>query len=86
MPLTDITVMEKTPVTLKCETKKPAEVEWLKNGKQIKGTYKMYKTIQKGVVQMLVFSDTLPHDTGEYTAKIGNFSTTGKLTVMGRMQ
>ena len=85
VPLKDVTVPEEESVTLECELSKPDQkVKWLKNGKEIKPDKKRGVLPKvEGTKHTLTIPKTLKDDTAEYTVKIGDEETKGKLTVEG---
>ena len=85
VPLKDVTVPEEESVTLECELSKPDQkVKWLKNGKEIKPDRKRGVLPKvEGTKHTLTIPKTLKDDTAEYTVKIGDEETKGKLTVEG---
>ena len=86
-PLTDVTIPEEESVTLECELSKPDQkVKWFKNGKEIKPDRKRGISPPKveGTKHRLTIPKTLKDDTAEYTVKIGDEETKGKLTVEGK--
>ncbi len=85
VPLEDITCMEEESITFTCELSKPVtKVEWVKDGKLLKPDQKR-NIIPKhdGAKCSLTIPKTLGDDTAEYTCRIGDVQTTGKLTVQG---
>ena len=85
VPLKDVTVPEEESVILECELSKPDQkVKWLKNGKEIKPDKKRGVLPKvEGTKHTLTIPKTLKDDTAEYTVKIGDEETKGKLTVEG---
>ena len=85
VPLKDVTVPEEESVTLECELSKPDQkVKWFKNGKEIKPDRKRGISPKvEGTKHTLTIPKTLKDDTAEYTVKIGDEETKGKLTVEG---
>ncbi len=82
VPLKDQVVTEKDSVTLECEVSKPDQkVVFLKNGKPIKLDNKRIKQVSEGTVHKLIIDESVLDDTAEYTAKLGDQTTKGKLTV-----
>ncbi len=84
-PLKDQTVPEEQSVTLECELSKPDQkVQWLKNGKEIKPDRKrgILPKIE-GTKHSLTIPKALLDDTAEYTVKLKDQETKGKLTVEG---
>ena len=86
VPLKDVTVPEEESVILECELSKPDQkVKWLKNGKEIKPDKKRGISPKvEGTKHTLTLPKTLKDDTAEYTVKIGDEETKGKLTVEGK--
>ena len=82
-PLSDFTIPEGGNVTFKCVTSKPEKVQWFKNGKKITKPDKRIKIKDDGVEHTLTIEKSVLDDGAEYSAKIGNQSTVGKLTVEG---
>ncbi len=87
-PLKDQTVPEEQSVTLECELSKPDQkVQWLKNGKEIKPDRKRGILPKvEGTKHILTIPKALLDDTAEYTVKLKDQETKGKLTVEGRLQ
>ena len=84
-PLYDITIPENEDVVFKCETTKPDKVQWLKNGKKITKPSKRISIIDEGIAHSLAIEKAQKEDEADYTAKIGDESTTGKLTVTSKI-
>ncbi len=86
VPLTDVTVKEEETVTLQCELSKPNQkVKWFKNGKEIKPDKKRgIEPKVDGVKHILNIPKSLVDDTAEYTVKIADQETKGKVTVEGK--
>ncbi len=84
-PLKDQTVPEEQSVTLECELSKPDQkVQWLKNGKEIKPDRKRGILPKvEGTKHILTIPKALLDDTAEYTVKLKDQETKGKLTVEG---
>ena len=82
-PLSDFTIPEEENVTFKCVTSKPEKVQWFKNGKKITKTDKRIKIEDDGTDHTLTIDKCVLDDGAEYSAKIGDQSTVGKLTVEG---
>ena len=82
-PLTDITIPEGDTATFTCVTSKPEKVQWFKNGKKITKPSKRIQLRDDGPEHTLVIDKSELDDGAEYTAKIGDESTTGKLIVEG---
>ncbi len=83
VPLQDKECFVEEEVTLTCEMNKPDQkVQWLKNGKVIKAD-KRTKITVKGTVHTLTYPKSALDDTAEYTVKLGDLTTSGKLTVKG---
>ena len=57
-------------------------MEWLKNGKKMKPSDRI-KPSEEGTEHTLVIDKAVLDDGAEYTAKIGEATTKGKLTVTG---
>ena len=86
VPLKDTESQVDDEVTLTCETSKPNQkVTWYKNGKPIKPDKKT-KITSEGMVQSLTLPKSTKDDTAEYTVKLGDIETKGKLTVKGVFQ
>ena len=85
-PLKDVTVSEEESVTLECELSKPDQkVKWFKDGKEIKPDRKRGISPKvEGTKHTLTIPKTLKDDTAEYTVKMGDEETKGKLTVEGK--
>ena len=85
VPLKDVTVPEEESVTLECELSKPDQkVKWFKNGKEMKPDRKRGISPKvEGTKHTLTIPKTLKDDTAEYSVKIGEEETKGKLTVEG---
>ena len=84
-PLYDITIPEGDNATFTCVTSKPEKVQWFKNGKKITKPSKRIQLREDGPEHTLVIDKSELDDGAEYTAKIGDESTTGKLTVEGNL-
>ena len=84
-PLYDITIPEGDNATFTCVTSKPEKVQWFKNGKKITKPSKRIQLRDDGPEHTLVIDKSELDDGAEYTAKIGDESTTGKLTVEGKL-
>ena len=82
-PLYDITIPEGDNVEFKCVTSKPEKIQWFKNGKKITKPSKRIQLRDDGNEHTLKIDKAELDDGAEYTAKIGDESTTGKLTVEG---
>ena len=82
-PLSDFTIPEGDNVTFKCVTSKPEKVQWFKNGKKITKPDKRIQMKDDGVEHTLTIDKSLLDDGAEYSAKIADQSTAGKLTVEG---
>ncbi len=84
-PLKDQTVPEEQSVTLECELSKPDQkVQWLKNGKELKPDRKRGVLPKvEGTKHILTIAKALLEDTSEYTVKLKDQTTKGKLTVEG---
>ena len=82
-PLSDFTIPEGDNVTFKCVTSKPEKVQWFKNGKKITKPDKRIKIKDDGAEHTLAIEKSVLDDGAEYSAKIGDQSTVGKLTVEG---
>ena len=78
------TVMEKEPVTFQCEMSKSNQpVQWLRDGKPIRHGAK-YKISSEGPVYSLSIPKPSADDSGEYTVKIADVSSSAKLVVKGK--
>ena len=82
-PLSDFTIPEGDNVTFKCVTSKPEKVQWFKNGKKITKPDKRIQLKDDGAQHTLTIEKSVLDDGAEYSAKIGDQSTVGKLTVEG---
>ena len=82
-PLSDFTIPEGDSVTFKCVTSKPEKVQWFKNGKKITKPDKRIQIKDDGAQHTLTIEKSVLDDGAEYSAKIGDQSTAGKLTVEG---
>ena len=83
VPLQDKECEVDDEVTLTCELSKlDQKVKWMKNGKLIKPDKKTKITVDGKVHKMTIPKSALD-DTAEYTVKLGDDSTSGKLTVKG---
>ena len=82
-PLSDFTIPEGDNVTFKCVTSKPEKVQWFKNGKKITKPDKRIQLKDDGAQHTLTIEKSVLDDGAEYSAKIGDQSTAGKLTVKG---
>ena len=85
IPLKDTEVKVDKSVTLSCELSKPNQkVKWFKNGKEIKPDKKRGITIAvDGTKHTLTIPKSVAEDSAEYTVKLGDQQTMGKLTVTG---
>ena len=84
-PLSDFTIPEGDNVTFKCVTSKPEKVQWFKNGKKITKPDKRIRMKDDGAEHTLTIEKSVLDDGAEYSAKIGDQSTVGKLTVEGTL-
>ena len=84
-PLSDFTIPEGDNVTFKCATSKPDKVQWFKNGKKITKPDKRIQMKDDGAGHTLTIEKSVLDDGAEYSAKIGDQSTVGKLTVEGTL-
>jgi len=83
VPLQDTVVEVDDEVTMSCELSKPDQkVKWLKNGKPMKPD-KRIKITADGKAHKMTLPKSMVDDTAEYTVKLGEESTSGKLTVKG---
>ncbi len=83
MPLQDTVAEVDDEVTMSCEVSKPNQkVKWLKNGKPIRPDKRVKITVEGNVHKMTLPKSVLD-DTAEYTVKLGEETTSGKLTVNG---
>ena len=83
-PLSDFTIPEGDSVTFKCVTSKPEKVQWFKNGKKITKPDKRIQLKDDGAQHTLTIDKSVLDDGAEYSAKIGDQSTVGKLIVEGK--
>ena len=82
--LQDQQCLEGETATLTCEVTKPgAKVKWFKNGKEIKPDGKKYEVVVDDTVHKLIIHDVTPEDQTEYSAKLGDETTTCNLIVDG---
>ena len=82
-PLKDQKVTEKEPVIFTCELSKSNQpVQWLKDGKPIRHGVK-YKISCDGATYSLSIPKPVVEDSADYTIKLGDVSSTGKLVVNG---
>ena len=81
----DITIPEGDNATFTCVTSKPEKVQWFKNGKKITKPSKRIQLHDDGPEHKLTIDKSELDDGAEYMAKIGDESTTGKLTVEGNL-
>ena len=85
VPLKDITVTEHEEVTMQCSISKPdRELTWFKDGEEIAPIDARIKIMVDGCDHKIVLHDAQLDDDAEYTVKIGDQSTTGRLHVEGR--
>ncbi len=86
MPLKDVTVKEEETVTLQCELSKPNQkVKWFKNGKELKPDKKRgIEPKVDGMKHTLTIPKSILDDTAEYSVRIGDQETKGKVTVEGK--
>lgn len=83
VPLEDTVTEIDEEVTMSCEVSKPDQkVQWMKNGKVVRPDKKT-KITSDGKVHKLTIPKSEMTDAAEYTAKIGDQKTSGKLTVKG---
>ena len=82
-PLSDFTIPEGDKVTFNCVTSKPEKVQWFKNGKKITKPDKRIQLKDDGAQHTLTIEKSVLDDGAEYSAKIGDQGTVGKLTVEG---
>lgn len=83
VPLRDTVTMVAEEASMSCEVSKPNQkVQWLKNGKPIKPD-KNTKVEVDGKVHKLTIPKSDLGDQAEYTVKLGDEVTTGKLSVSG---
>ena len=83
VPLQDTVVEVDDEVSMSCELSKPGQkVKWLKNGKPIRPDKRIKITVD-GNVHKMTFPKSVLDDTAEYTVKLGEETTSGKLTVKG---
>ncbi len=83
VPLQDAECEVDDEVTLMCETSKPDQkVKWLKNGKPMKPDKRIKITVE-GNVHKMTLPKSVVDDIAEYTVKLGEETTSGKLTVKG---
>ncbi len=83
VPLQDKECEVDNEVTLTCELSKPNQkVKWLKDGKVIRPDKKT-KITADGKVHTLTIPKSALDDMAEYTVKLGDDTTSGKLTVKG---
>ena len=83
MPLQDTVVEVDEEVTMSCEVSKPDQkVKWLKNGKPIRPDKRIKITVE-GKTHKMTLPKSVLDDTAEYTVKLGEETTSGKLTVKG---
>ena len=86
VPLKDTESEVDQEVTLTCElSKSDQKVKWYKNGKVIRPDKKT-KITADGKVHSLTLPKSALDDTAEYTVKLGDLSTKGKLTVKGKFE
>ena len=88
LPLKDASLIENTGVTLTCEVAKPGQkVRWFKNGKPLKTDAKKgIKISSKDNSHTLSIAKCSKEDAGEYTAQVGDETTTGNLFVDGKLK
>lgn len=71
-------------VTMSCEVSKPDQkVQWLKDGKPIRPDRKT-KMTSDGKVHRLSITKSDFDDAADYTAKVGDETTTGKLKMVDK--
>ncbi len=85
VPLKDVTVTVEESVILECELSKPNQnVKWFKNGTEIKPDKKRgIEPKMDKTKHTLTIPKSVVEDSAEYTVKLGNLETKGKLTVQG---
>ena len=85
IPLQDQTVTENESVAMTCQLSKPdRKVVWTKDGTDISQD-DHYSIEMAGVEHTLRIPQSVVEDSAEFTAKIGDQSTSGTLTVEGRL-
>ncbi len=83
VPLRDTVTMVADEAVMSCEVSKPGQkVQWLKDGKPIKMD-KNTKVEVDGKVHKLTIPKSELGDQAEYTVKLGDQTTTGRLEVSG---
>lgn len=84
IPLQDKQCKEQEEVFLECEISKPdRKLQWFKDGQELLPVDARFEIQVEGCSHKLVFHETMVEDTGEYTVKIGDQTSTAKLDVEG---
>ena len=82
--LEDQSVLEEEEAVLEVEvTTKDCVVEWLRNGKPLP-KHERFRVEKDGLKRRLIIQKCNLDDTAEFTCKLGDETTTGKLTVNGK--
>lgn len=80
-PLEDQTVEEEATATLECEvSRENAEVQWFRDGQEIRKT-KKYEMVVDGRKRALLIHDCTPDDSRSYTCDAKDFKTSCFLSV-----
>ena len=83
-PLTEQAVLEEQPVTFVCKTSKPTkDVMWYKDDQEIDDDDDDYITSYEDVTFTLTIPVSSVEDSGEFTVKIGDETSSAKLVVNG---
>ena len=84
-PLKDTNTPEGPTITFECEVSKlGVSVTWFRNGKKILKSDKRASLSSDGTKHFLTIKECILSDTAEYSAKIPEDETVGKLTVTGQ--
>ena len=81
--LSDFKIPEGDNVTFKCVTSKPVKIQWFTDDKMVTKLDKRIQLKDDGIEHTLTIEKSELDDDDEYSAKIGDQSTAGKLTVEG---
>ena len=83
-PLIDQVVFEEQPVSFVCKTTKPTDdVIWYKDDKEISEDDESYVMNNEEVTCTLTLPKPCVEDSGEFTVKIGDETSSAKLSVNG---
>lgn len=81
--LSNVTVTEKETAVFSCElTKENINVNWLKNGRDLKKNER-FRIITEKFIQKLIIEEACFEDKGEYICDLGHVSSNAALIVEG---